>query len=72
MKFKTLKDKERHLNRLYTETFTEDQAVDHFIYLTNKKRQGGSTTENNIRNAYRKRELGTLLRRLDPISFNCE
>lgn len=72
MKFKTLKDKERHLNELYFDCFSEEQAVDHFIYLTTKGRQGGSTTENHIRNAYRRRELGTLLRRLDPIAFNTD
>lgn len=70
-RFKTLKAKEAHLNALYNDCYSEEQAVDNFIYLTTKGRQGGSTTENNIRNAYRRRELGTLLKRLDPVAFNC-
>lgn len=70
-KFKTEKDKEKHLNALYFDCYSEEQAVDQFIYLTTKGRIGGSTTVNNIRNAYRNRELGTLLRRLDPTAFNC-
>jgi len=70
-KFKTAKAREKHLNELYNDCYSEEQAVDQFIYLTTKGRNGGSTTVNNIRNAHRRRELGTLLRRLDPIAFNC-
>ena len=70
MKFANLKQKEAHLNALYFDCFSEEQAVDNFIYLTNKER-GKKTTESNIRKAYRRRELGSLLRRLDPIAFNC-
>lgn len=58
--------KERRLNELYFDCCRRS------LHLTTKGRIGGSTTVNHIRNAYRKRELGTLLRRLDPISFNCE
>jgi hypothetical protein len=64
--------KEKRLNELYFDCYSEEQAVEAFIYLTNKDRIGGKTTVNNIRNAYRRRELGTLLRRLDPIAFNVE
>ena len=70
MKFTSAKQKEQHLNALYTDIYTEQDAVDNFIYLTNKKR-GRATTERNIRNAHQRRELGSLLRRLDPIAFNC-
>lgn len=69
---KTAKQKEKHLNELYFSYFSEEQAVDNFIYLTTKGRIGGRTTEDNIRKQYRNRQLGTLLRRLDPIAFNCE
>lgn len=62
--------KEKRLNEMYFDCYSEEQAVEAFIYLTTKGRIGGSTTVNNIRNAYRRRELGTLLRRLDPIAFN--
>jgi len=71
MKFSTLKQKEAHLNALYKDAFSEDQAVDNFIYLTNKSR-GKHTTEANIRNCAVNGTLGTLLRKLDPIAFNCE
>jgi len=64
--------KERRLNEIYFDSYSEEQAVEAFIYLTNKDRIGKHTTVNNIRNAYRRRELGTLLRRLDPIAFNVE
>lgn len=70
MKFKTAKQKEEYLNALYFDIYSEEQAVESFIYLTNKSR-GKATTENNIRNHYKRRELGTLLRKFDPIAFNC-
>jgi hypothetical protein len=66
---KTKQWKEKHLNELFTDSFSEEQAVDHFIYLTSKQR-GERTTEAYIRKCHRNRELGTLLRRLDPIAFN--
>lgn len=68
----TPKQKEKHLNALYFDCFSEEQAVDNFIYLTTKGRIGGRTTEANIRKQYNNRQLGTLLKRLDPIAFNCE
>lgn len=70
MKFTTAAAKEKYLNALYFDAYSEEQAVENFIYLTNKSR-GKHTTERNIRNAHQRRELGTLLRRLDPIAFNC-
>lgn len=71
MKHKNKAAKERHLNALYFDIFSEEQAVDNFIYLTAKNRTGGSTTEAHLRKCYRNRELGTLLRRLDSIAFEC-
>lgn len=67
----TDKEAERRLNELYAEIYTEDDAVDNFIYLTVKDRIGGSTTEGHIRNCWQRRELGSLLRRLDPVAFHC-
>ena len=69
----TQKQKEQKLNRIYSEVYNEDDAVESLIYLTSKKRgRGNYTTEANIRKQYRNRKLGTLLRRLDPIAFNVD
>ena len=65
---RTAQQHEKHLNALYNDIYSEEQAVDNFIYLTNKGR-GKHTTERNIRNKHQRRELGTLLRQFDPISF---
>jgi len=67
----TPKKKEQKLNRIYSEMYSEDDAVESLIYLTNKSR-GKHTTEANIRKQYRNGKLGTLLRRLDPIAFNVD
>lgn len=67
----TAQQKEKHLNEMYSDIFSEGQAIDSFIYLTVKSR-GKHTTEANIRNAHANRMLGTLLRKFDPIAFNCE
>ncbi len=69
MNFKNDKAKEKHLNELYFDSFSEEQAVDNFIYLTTKGRSGGNTTEAHLRKCYNNRELGSLLRRLDPTAF---
>lgn len=68
MKTRTDKEQERYLNELYFDIYSEGQAIDNFIYLTNKSR-GAHTTEAHIRKCYNRRELGSLLRRLDPIAF---
>lgn len=62
--------KETRLNNSYSELFSEDQAIDIFIYLTNKNR-GKHTSESNLRKCYRNNTLGTLLKRQDPIAYNC-
>ena len=59
-------------NRVYSDCYSEDGAVNHLIYLTNKNRIGGHTTENHLRKMYRKRRLGEVLRKYDPIAFNVE
>lgn len=64
----TKKEKERRLNQQLSDIMSESQAVDSFIYLTNKSR-GACTTVKNIRNQHANRGLGSLLRRLDPIAF---
>ena len=68
MKKRTPKEHERHLNALYTDSFSESQAVEQFIYLTSKNRSQ-RTTEANIRNHHANHQLGTLLRKFDPIAF---
>lgn len=69
MKHKNNAAKERHLNQLYADCYSEEQAVEQFIYLTNKSRIGGHTTEKHIRHCHRNHMLGSLLRRLDPQAF---
>lgn len=59
---------EKKLNELYADAYSESQAIEQFIYLTNKSR-GKHTTEKTIRNAYNNHELGTLLRKYDPTAF---
>lgn len=66
---KTLKKHEYHLNQLYADIYSEEQAVEHFIYLTSNQRKL-KTTEANIRKHYVNHELGSLLRKFDPIAFN--
>lgn len=65
---KKLSKKEKHLNELYFSCFSEEQAVEQFVYLTNKSRKQ-RTTEAHIRKSYQNRELGSLLKRLDPIAY---
>lgn len=62
--------KEQKLNSLYSSCYSLEDAIDNFIYLTNKDR-GKATTEQNIIKQYHAGKLGTLLKRLDPIAFNC-
>jgi hypothetical protein len=63
--------KEKYLNELYADSFSEEEAVNAFIYLTNKDRgQGNVTTEKNIRSCYENHTLGSLLKRLDRIAYN--
>ena len=70
MKFKTLKAKEEYLNELYLECYSSEAAFDSLIYLTSKRR-AKRTTESNLRAKIESGKVGTLLRRLDPIAFNC-
>ena len=62
--------KEKRLNDLYSDCFSEESAVEQLIYLTNKSR-GKYTTESNLRKCYYDRTLGSLLKRLDIVAFNC-
>lgn len=68
------KNKVARLNKVYSECFSEDEAVDAFIYLTNKNRgkgRGNITTEKHIRDCYNRKTLGALLKRLDLIAYEC-
>ena len=60
---------EAKLNQTFADSYSESQAIDNFIYLTNKSR-GKHTTVKAIRTAHNNQELGTLLRKYDPIAFN--
>ena len=70
MKPETAKQKESRVNELLTDCYSESQALDNFIYLTNKNRNGGTTTEKNILTQYRNRNLAQLIKRLDPTAYN--
>ena len=65
----TKKQKENRLNEAFSDMYSEEQAVDAFIYLANKKRWGGRTRESHIRHCHNNHTLGSLLRRLDPTAF---
>jgi len=62
------KQKEQRLNKLFSECFTMEEALDNLIYLTNKSR-GKSTSESHIIKCYVNGTLGSLLKRLDLIAF---
>lgn len=66
---KNKKNYETHLNELYADAYSQEQAHDQFRYLANRTR-GNYTTSTNIINAYANHTLGSLLRRYDPIAFN--
>ena len=65
-----MKKKEQRLNDLYSKNFTLDAALEHFEYLTSKNRSP-RTTKAHLIKCYHENRLGSLLRRLDPIAFNC-
>lgn len=66
---KSRKEYEEYLNNLYSESLTEDQAVTQFEYLTSPTR-GTFVSRSTIRKYYRRKKIGSLLYRLDPILFN--
>lgn len=65
---KNPKNYEAYLNELYFDSYSESQAFDNFEYLTNKSR-GKSISKSKLMQAYHARELGTILRKYDPIAF---
>lgn len=60
--------KVQRLNELYADCFTEEQAFEELIYLTSKNRSH-RTTKSHLKKVIANREVGYLLRRLDPVSF---
>jgi hypothetical protein len=66
MSTKKFEDK---LNEAYSGLYSEESVVEELIYLTNKNRFGGTTTEGHIRKCYREKRIGSLLKRLDPTAF---
>lgn len=70
-KRKTKKNFEIHLNQLYADLYTQEQALDNFLYLANRSRVN-CTTSNGINAAFANHTLGTLLRKYDPIAFNVQ
>lgn len=68
-KKKTKKAYEFYLNNLYSDIYSVEQAIDAFVYLTNRSR-GKTATLKRIELAHANRELGTVLRSLDLTAFN--
>jgi hypothetical protein len=61
---------EKYLNEFYAATYSEEECVDHLIYLTNKNR-GLRTTEKTIRRYHQNHMIGTLIRKYDSVQFEC-
>ena len=66
---KTRKQYEQYLNASYADSFSSSQAEDHFEYLASRSRVK-RTNIKRINEAYQNHELGSLLRKFDPIAFN--
>ena len=64
MKVKTKKQYETWLNDLGCE-------FENCVYLTNKNRNGGHLTEKALIKALVEYRYGTILRKYDPIAFEC-
>lgn len=62
---------EKHLNELYADCYSEEQTVDLLLYLTNKNRRGGHTTEKTIRHYHNNHMIGTLIKKYDTVAFEC-
>ena len=56
---------EDYLNELYSDTYSEQEAIDNFCYM-----REGKIWESLIRKHFTNHELGNLLRKYDPIAFN--
>lgn len=59
----TKKVHEEYLNNLYSETYSIEEAINNFIYLSKNK--------NTIIKHYNSKKLGSFLRKNDLIAFNC-
>lgn len=62
---RTAKNYEAHLNELYTDIYSAEEAVEQFEYLNS-----GKIKHETIIIAHENHELGTLMRKHDPIGFN--
>ena len=70
MPLENKKLKEKRINELIIDCFTEEQFVDIYDYLTVKNKAGLRTTSNNLRNQYKNRNVAALIRRLDPMAYD--
>lgn len=68
-KIETATEKEIRLNEQLNDMYSESQAIDQFIYLT-VVRIGGRTTMTGLRNYYRTRRLGTMLKKFDSLAYS--
>jgi hypothetical protein len=65
----TTQKKIQKLNDIYADCFTDEQAFNELIYLTSKQRDK-RTTESHLRKVIANREVGRLIKRLDPVLFH--
>jgi hypothetical protein len=65
------KKTEEYLNQFYADAYSEEQTVDLLLYLTNKNRAGGHTTEKTIRHYHNNHMIGTLIKKYDSVAFEC-
>lgn len=62
---------EKSLNDYFDETFEYNELIEKFIYLTNKQR-GDAISLKRLKNYILSKEVGTMLRKYDPIAFNTQ
>lgn len=64
------KEFEQHLNNMYAENFTDDETFENLVYLTVPAR-GEHVSERTLRKHIRLGKAGSLLKRLDPVAYQC-
>ena len=61
---------ENYLNEFYATRYSKKKIVDHLAYFTDKNR-GEHTNEKTIRHHHDNHTIGTLIRKYDPVAFEC-
>ncbi len=65
----TRKDYEKHLNEMLKDCFSFSQALHEYIYLASQNTKP-RTSKSHLKQTIVNGELGSLIRRVDPIRFN--